>query len=368
MKTKQLFLLLILVISACINTIYAGNKCIVDVNSNLNVRFYPNTSGKVIGTLYKGDTINVRNIDNNGWAEVYFSGGIGYVKARYLTEIETESNENEDNSDDSSWLSESNTNFIEFVSNLPINIPKTNSLVFFYTALILWIISGLLYFGKYEEICQHAKRGYIISTCYLLTFIAEIIYFLTYDGYITWFCSPNEVGWIWTIINFFIFGFVTYYQIIYFIEVVTAVDSLGYRGVNYKLGLYSFPAAIVAFLLSEIFADNEYNTLIFIVFLLCQVIQVGMIIYQGVTSKSHPMNIILGVTLYILGYVATTILLINFLILLVLVLIILFFIAALGHKGVSSRYCSNCSHYNNGYCSLHERYVSSDSICDDFRY
>lgn len=364
MKIKRLLLFVLLVLSACINTAYADNKCIVNVNSNLNVRFYPSKSGKILGTLNNGDTIDVYSIDNNGWAEVYFNGETGYVKAKYLTEIDTESKNNADENASSSNIDVDFNNLMEYMST---GFDKTNNLMFFYIALALWII-GTLCFKEFEELCKLPKRAYFTSSCFLLTFIFEIIYFFTYDDDVTWFCSPDKVGWGWTVINFLIFGFVTYKQCIIFIQLLWTDDYLGDREGNYLLGIFSYPVAFVALLISNFFFDNEYDVIIAVIFLLCHVVQIGIIIYQGVTNNSHPINIVLSVAIYITGLIATTILLFNFLILLVIVLIAIFFLNALGHKGVSSKYCSNCSHYSNGYCNRHDRSVSSHSVCDDFRY
>ncbi|MCH5230320.1 MAG: SH3 domain-containing protein [Muribaculaceae bacterium] len=53
----------------------------------LNVRSAPNTSSSVIGTLKRGDEIEVKSI-HNGFAEIEFNGKTGYVSEKYLEKLD----------------------------------------------------------------------------------------------------------------------------------------------------------------------------------------------------------------------------------------------------------------------------------------
>ncbi|WP_347294052.1 SH3 domain-containing protein, partial [uncultured Duncaniella sp.] len=54
--------------------------------SRLNVRRSPSTTGTVLGTFKSGQEITVLSI-NHGWAKVEFNNSVGYVSAKYITEL-----------------------------------------------------------------------------------------------------------------------------------------------------------------------------------------------------------------------------------------------------------------------------------------
>ena len=49
------------------------------------MRAYASTSAGVVLTIPNGASVQVYEIDNNGWANVYYRGYEGYVVAKYLT-------------------------------------------------------------------------------------------------------------------------------------------------------------------------------------------------------------------------------------------------------------------------------------------
>lgn len=51
--------------------------------NDVNIRTGPGTSYAVVGTLYKGDIINVKSIDN-GWAKFKYNGQWRYVSSTYI--------------------------------------------------------------------------------------------------------------------------------------------------------------------------------------------------------------------------------------------------------------------------------------------
>jgi len=54
--------------------------------SSLNIRSKASTSGTIVGTLYKGDIINVKSIDN-GWAKFKYNDQWRYVSATYIKAV-----------------------------------------------------------------------------------------------------------------------------------------------------------------------------------------------------------------------------------------------------------------------------------------
>lgn len=51
--------------------------------NNVNIRTGAGTKYSVVGTLYKGDVISVKSIDN-GWAKFKYNGQWRYVSATYI--------------------------------------------------------------------------------------------------------------------------------------------------------------------------------------------------------------------------------------------------------------------------------------------
>lgn len=67
-------------------SLFADANYRVTSSSRLNVRRSPSTSGAVLGTFKSGQEITVMSI-NNGWAKVEFNNTVGYVSAKYITEL-----------------------------------------------------------------------------------------------------------------------------------------------------------------------------------------------------------------------------------------------------------------------------------------
>ena len=62
----------------------------VVANGGLNMRASASSSGRVITVIPNGATIQVDEIDNNGWASVYYNGSFGWVRYEYLSYSYTE--------------------------------------------------------------------------------------------------------------------------------------------------------------------------------------------------------------------------------------------------------------------------------------
>lgn len=111
-------------------------KCIV-TTTKLNVRKTPSSESNVIGTLSKGDTINIR-VYKKSWAEIDFKKGIGYVSKKHIEPIEieytiepepqTEVDENQiiESEEDSVLVPEKRKKWFSFLNN--VNFRLTSSL------------------------------------------------------------------------------------------------------------------------------------------------------------------------------------------------------------------------------------------------
>lgn len=79
----------LIITALCICTavsLFADANYRVTSVSRLNVRKSPSTSGAVLGTFKSGQEITVISI-SNGWAKVEYNNSVGYVSAKYITEL-----------------------------------------------------------------------------------------------------------------------------------------------------------------------------------------------------------------------------------------------------------------------------------------
>jgi serine/threonine protein kinase len=76
----------------------------------LNMRSAPSTSGGIIKTLKKGDTLTITGSTENGWAPVKHNGDSGYVSTEYITTSSSNSTVSTTNNSASSNNATSSTN------------------------------------------------------------------------------------------------------------------------------------------------------------------------------------------------------------------------------------------------------------------
>lgn len=102
--------------------------------------------------------------------------------------------------------------------------------------------------------------------------VMELIFFFGYNG-LPWFCFPDEVGWLWTVVNFFLYGFVLLNQLLLNLQVIREVCYES--GYNLSVGVYSY---VVAVILAIIFylADVDMGGYLICGFLVAQGVQIVM--------------------------------------------------------------------------------------------
>ena len=102
--------------------------------------------------------------------------------------------------------------------------------------------------------------------------VMELIFFFGYNG-LPWFCFPDEVGWLWTVVNFFLYGFVLLNQLLLNLQVIREICYES--GYNLSVGVYSY---VVAVILAIIFylVDVDMGEYLICGFLVAQGVQVVM--------------------------------------------------------------------------------------------
>lgn len=346
-----LLLLLLVAVSANAQTQY-----VVDTKTTLLVRTGPGKSYNQLGQLKSGETVNVYTI-KNGWAKISYNGKTGYVSEQYIKAAPVQQKIEKQ----SSFSSFDWQELIDMAS-------KTDSLIWFYISCALGLVMaciGWLYKSDSDNFKDSAAGFYISSAIFLALCISEVIYFVTYKGDKTWFCSPDKVGWIWTIINFILFAILLFHQVISFVCLNYASCYHGKRNIDFRLGVYGWAIGIIAAIISVIFF-KEYLHIVLWCVLGIQFIQIALLVYNNIRDDGSWINLIYTIVLYVVGSIATLITLFHFLPLLIVVLIgyaILCFFSSSG-----SARCANCRSYNNGYCYYKQISVSSGDYCSCHQY
>ena len=117
-----------------------------------------------------------------------------------------------------------------------------------------------------------------IAVCLL-----ELFYVFSMGANSIWFCTPDKIGWLWTIINFFIFGAVVFNQWMCFFNTLNDVQYNSYATFNWTWGIYTWGICIIGAIICGFFFAG-FLPVIGIGFLVGQSVQTG-IIFNKVLPK-----------------------------------------------------------------------------------
>ena len=193
----------------------------------------------------------------------------------------------------------------------------------------IWIILLLFITFSFFQMFRPSGDGnkqtggnflYITSVTLFLTIcILEILYALTLMEDMTWFCDPRTVGWLWAIINFFLFGGLIFLQILYIPNLLSDIMDRGKSKCNMKLGYYSLVLGLIClFVVAAI--DNDFAYIVVVIVGILQLIQIIKIF------KSYHNNLksaFLHLFVYLFGGIATLLILIYFIKMAIIVVILL---------------------------------------------
>lgn len=183
-------LLMLLVIFLAMTAFAAATPGLykVNVSSTLNVRNAPD--GEKIGSLSDGELVQVTAWDN-GWAQISLGNGrTGYVSEQYLEPFAqlVSSGETSHSTLGLSRLRHYAPFAILLFAVLALIGMRTENQPLFHMGCFLWGVTELFMFGAGS------------------------------NSALVWFCTPSDVGWVMTIINFFIAIGVLYFQYIIYRE------------------------------------------------------------------------------------------------------------------------------------------------------
>ena len=154
----------------------------VNVNSTLNVRNAP--GGAKIGSLSNGDLVQVTACEDD-WAQVSLNDGrTGYVHEQYLEPFST-------------LAAPAGTSYST------VGLSELRH----YTPFAILLFAVIAFIGLRTD-----TRSLFHAGC-LLWGGAELFMFgAGSDSALVWFCDPSDVGWIFTIINFFVAIGILFFQ------------------------------------------------------------------------------------------------------------------------------------------------------------
>lgn len=322
------------------------------IAGTLNVRSAANVHATVVGKLKKGESVEVIALEGD-WAQIRYSNQSAYVAARYLQKNETAVSSPVKKTSESRW----NKNLLSF------QLPEIN-LPLFPVLLGLAFLICIPSFFMRDQIKSRPGYFWITSLLFLTLCIVEFLYFKSASNPI-WFCTPDEVGWIMTIIDFFLFGAFAYYQLLLFSFLMVASSGHGGNSYDFRVGYIAWGVGLVAVIICNFFF-KEYINFVIGAFAIAQLIQLGMIVYFALREKGKISYMLYTLLLYIVGSIATVVVLFSFLSLLIIVLLVLLVLSLFGNS--TSACCGNCRTYNGGYCSYRQTSVSSNSYCNKHQY
>lgn len=325
--------------------------------SVLNLRSGPSVNAPVEAKVAKGETIEVTEI-NGGWAEITHSGRTLYASSKYISRLSPKASDEEE---------VIFGNGFDHVIEIPVlyDSMKTSSEGPLYASLFIIICLALIIMFNNELFFSSSKGFYMAAAAFLLLCFCETTHFIGYTGDRTWFCSPDKVGWGWTIANFLIFGFCMVFQVITFFTLSMAAHIHGGRDCNSGTGFILTIISVVAALVAGIFF-REYMETVLIADAVLFVGWLGWCVWCNIRDNGSWLNLLLFIVMWTAGVFSTLLALTYFIMLLVIVLVafLALYLSGKFFSGESSRSSSYPSSYYEPIESGSDSSASSGSDAD----
>ena len=341
---------------------YAQEKeYVVCVRNTLPVYMFQRVKSEKMGEIADQTIIRATQTKDKDWMEIHFNNSKRYVQSRYLVEYNPNNYPYRISRYVNGFVDEMRGKIkaspLRFTSKLPY-------LLVLVVGLVLMLGWDLVVMGWKYRLSKNHFNLYCMG--FIILLLIELYCMLFYNGDISWFCSPDNVGWILAGICFITFVGITLNQALVSVQTIMEMDYNTSRFCNYNVGLYSYGAAIIAYILTSLFCKLDYNGFILGALVLCQIIQMGIILVKHLKWRSFDVDLVLSLLLYASITITMPLLLLECLgrvcvvvgaILSVYLLIYLF--SSTG----SSCCCGNCRTYSGGYCHYWKKYVDAGSYC-----
>lgn len=316
-RTLSIFLLLL----AATLSVAAQMRYEVETDI-LTIYSEPNYSSTEVGKLGKGVKIEVQNIDGD-WAEIKHDGRIAYIRADYISKAEDNNRISRSRFRNDGIFSGIDFDFsgISMPNLMPSNT-RWMAIAILLLSITLFVFHKIRNNGEYT--LNLFRANWII---FLIVSLLELSYVIVCRNDSTWFCDPDEVGWLWTIASFFIFGFITVMQCRYFFETMDDVREVYGDEFELKWGVYSWIGIIIAAVVLS-FLQPNWISIALVIFFICQLIQM-IIIVKDVKSVENFWKGLGCAFLYLILSAATALVLLVFIMMIIIIIIVLIVLAIL---------------------------------------
>ena len=206
-----------------------------------------------------------------------------------------------------------------------------------------WLERHTFQFFTLKKNNPRRGAGYVISNILFLGLCTlEMIYLASTGGSSSealWFCQPSEVGWVWTVINFLLFGGVLINQFLCLFDTIGDAFANGNVTCSLKIGIVSWIIAFFCALLCSFFYKDGLNYVLYSLCFMQLVQSIRIFIRYG----KNILGALWAVFIYLFGSITTAILFIAYFSLLIIVLLIVFVAGFLLQSGSSSKSSSSSS-------------------------
>lgn len=321
---KKFIFVLFIVLTALLNAA-AQERYEIQAES-LTIFSEPNAQSTELGKMKHGVIVEVHEFEGD-WARISFDGGHAYLNKRYLQKCEDENRVKRAGFRNDGILSGIEFDFSGFSNiSMPDILPSNTR----WMAIAILILSVALFiFNKIRD------EYYLVGALYhanwivfLILSILELTYAPASGSDSVWFCTPDEVGWGWTIVNFFIFGGITINQFICFMQLMNDLRYAHNSDFDLQVGLYSWAGILIATLILS-FLQPEWIPIAIGIFLICQLIQVIIIIRQVMRYNSFWKGAFCAL-LYLICSIATAIVIAIFVTMILIIIIVLIILCIIG--------------------------------------
>lgn len=284
-------------------------------NDNVSIYNISTTSSYSTPAFGKGCYVDVFEIDGDR-AKIALNDDFVYVKTSDITKVSNSTRISPFEFSDKNWMN----GFKISTPSLNFDFGDNHWMCY-----IILALSIALYVLRKRNDSSYLSDAQFLCywLCMLFVSIFELAYMAT--GYEpAWFCDPDEVGWIMTIINFIVFALIVINQCQAFLDVMNEWRSETNSEISFVWGYYSWIGIVVVSIVLAFVAENLIPFAA-IIFGICQIVQV-VIIFKKVIEYDSVLSAIWFSLVYIVGSLATVImlgLLISIIIIIVIALIIL---------------------------------------------
>lgn len=310
---KCVLLVVFLVLSAF--ALNAQDYYRVVSSKRLNIRSEATSQSEIIAQLEPGEEFLVYAWDGY-WAQTYINGQYGYVYSDYIEYLRPYSQPV------AQEKTKSSETFLDMLPDFEEYKDEATSKTLFYSSLGLLIVSLIILLLIINDVID-SNIGFwasIASILFASCSICELSYIIFSPDQL-WFCSPSVVGWIWTIVNFLLFGVFVVAQCITFVFLLVLIQSRGRYDSCLPISMIGVPILVVVFILFNMFWKDSIDVVFYIGGALI-LLQLAFILYKSFQEECMGIGLLMSL-FYLIGLAGTIMVLIAFVVLFIIAALIL---------------------------------------------